>query len=182
MDSIWSELQSYANICSALMNPSPNAGACDTQHDFAGAEPFGQRIRKAREQLGTSQAEIASQAGMAPSYLSSIERGRRPAPTVAVVLRLIKALALDDEEATTLTAAAAQSRDAWHHATDKSFTHQGDAGTSDQQRMSVCLSQAFDAMRRGWCAGFEVIFPVDGQPVRVVITGTLQTQRAEATM
>lgn len=164
------------------MNTSAITVASDLQPDPVCGIAFGQRLKVARELKGASQVTIAAEARVAASYLSSIERGRRPAPTAAVVSRLVKALALDDEETAALTAAAARSRDEWHQATKKSSRRQGDAGALVRQQMSECLTQAIDAMRQGWCAGFEVIVPGDGQPVRLVMWRAPQTHRVEAAM
>ncbi|HVS69291.1 MAG TPA: helix-turn-helix transcriptional regulator [Mycobacteriales bacterium] len=49
---------------------------------------FGHTVRAAREERGLSQAALADAAGIHPTYLSGIERGRRN-----VALRNVRAIA-----------------------------------------------------------------------------------------
>lgn len=54
---------------------------------------FGENVRQARRRAGLSQVDLATDAQMAKSYLSEVERGRRN-PTVEVVGRIALALGI----------------------------------------------------------------------------------------
>jgi len=58
---------------------------------------LGRNVRRIREGLEASQEEIAFRAGMNRAYSSDVERGERN-PTVRVVGRLARALAVDPAE------------------------------------------------------------------------------------
>ena len=58
-------------------------------HDLRPA--LGARIKELRRELGISQEELASRAGLHWTYLSDLERGRQT-PTLDVVNRLARAL------------------------------------------------------------------------------------------
>ncbi|HEY4941944.1 MAG TPA: helix-turn-helix transcriptional regulator [Rhizomicrobium sp.] len=58
---------------------------------------LGRNVRRLREGLGASQEEVAFKAGLNRAYLSDVERGERN-PTVRVVGRLAKALAVEPME------------------------------------------------------------------------------------
>lgn len=55
---------------------------------------FGKNVRRARKAAGLSQVDLAADAGMAKSYMSEVERGRRN-PTVAVISRIARALGIN---------------------------------------------------------------------------------------
>jgi predicted transcriptional regulator/transcriptional regulator with XRE-family HTH domain len=55
---------------------------------------IGPQLRRARETRGLTQAALARQIGISPSYLNQIERNQRPL-TVAVLLRLSSELGID---------------------------------------------------------------------------------------
>jgi transcriptional regulator with XRE-family HTH domain len=45
--------------------------------DAASLAAFGSRVRELRVKVGISQADLAHRAGLHPTYISGIERGRR---------------------------------------------------------------------------------------------------------
>ena len=49
---------------------------------------LGKRLRKARMTLGVQQNEMATVAGVKPPYLSSIERGKRNNPSIALLFKI----------------------------------------------------------------------------------------------
>jgi transcriptional regulator with XRE-family HTH domain len=52
---------------------------------------FGARLRAARHQTGLSQSRLAQRAGLSPSHLGNLERGRRQ-PRLPTLLALADAL------------------------------------------------------------------------------------------
>ena len=62
-----------------------------------GHQTVGQRIRAAREALGASLVNVATAAGISPSYLSQLEQDERE-PALSIAARLARALriSLDD--------------------------------------------------------------------------------------
>ncbi len=56
---------------------------------------LGDTIRQQREQMGSSQAQLAIAAGLSQGYLSQIENGEVANPSAAVLFRLAQALHLD---------------------------------------------------------------------------------------
>ncbi|HXG36888.1 MAG TPA: helix-turn-helix transcriptional regulator [Dehalococcoidia bacterium] len=56
---------------------------------------LGETIRKQREDMGLSQAQLASAAGLSQGYLSQIENSEVANPSAAVLFRLAQALHLD---------------------------------------------------------------------------------------
>lgn len=61
---------------------------------------------------------------------------------------------------------ADQSRAAWR---GRARARKAPAPASADAQVSGCLTQAIDAMRRGWCTRVEVIAQGDGHPVRLVL-------------
>lgn len=51
--------------------------AGDDSERMAIQKEFGDRLRRLRESVGKSQAEVAHLAGLHPTYVSSVERGLR---------------------------------------------------------------------------------------------------------
>lgn len=51
--------------------------------------PFGQRLRKLREERGVSQKEMATAIRVSAAYLSALEHGRRGQPTWDLLQRII---------------------------------------------------------------------------------------------
>lgn len=56
---------------------------------------LGQKIRDLRDQMGMSQAQLASSAGVSQGYLSQIENEEVQNPSAAVLFRLAKAMHVD---------------------------------------------------------------------------------------
>jgi transcriptional regulator with XRE-family HTH domain len=71
---------------------------------------FGDRLFLLRRKRRLLQKQVALEAGIDPSYLGGLERGRRDAPAVAVFDRLTRALAATDEEREWLRHALAVAR------------------------------------------------------------------------
>lgn len=56
---------------------------------------LGKKIRGLRDELGMSQAQLASQGGLSQGYLSQLENDEVQNPSAAVMFRLAKALHVD---------------------------------------------------------------------------------------
>lgn len=59
---------------------------------------LGRRLRELREQMGLSQAQLASHAEVSQGYLCQLEREEVKNPSAAILLRLAKALSVDPHE------------------------------------------------------------------------------------
>lgn len=79
-----------------------------TPHDFGTCL---ERLRKRRQMHAN---RLALLAGVDPSYITLLERGRRPPPRDAVLARLIAALLLTPREKEELTRAALNQLTLWH--------------------------------------------------------------------
>lgn len=55
---------------------------------------FGQKLRKVRNEVGISQEDLAAEAGLHRTYVSSVERGERNI-TLINIYRLAKALGVE---------------------------------------------------------------------------------------
>src|SRR5215210_4825961 len=66
--------------------------------------PFGERLRRLREEVGLTQEELASKAGLTAKAVSALERGERRRPYPHTVRSLAEALGLTDEERASLAA------------------------------------------------------------------------------
>lgn len=60
-----------------------------------GREPFGEVLRRLREQAGLSGHALARRVSVDPSYVNRLERGQREAPRESMVAAIAAALALD---------------------------------------------------------------------------------------
>jgi transcriptional regulator with XRE-family HTH domain len=62
--------------------------------------PFGERLRKLREERGLTQAQMASSIGVSSAYLSALEHGKRGRPSWHLVQSVIAQLGIiwDDAE------------------------------------------------------------------------------------
>jgi len=60
-------------------------------------QAFGHEIKKARESLGKSQETLGFDAGVHRTYIGMIERGQK-SPTLAVIVRLARALKVKPSE------------------------------------------------------------------------------------
>lgn len=57
-------------------------------------QPFGQRVRDRRHELGLSQEKLAERSGLHPTYIGGIERGERNL-SLANILKVARGLGLD---------------------------------------------------------------------------------------
>ena len=71
---------------------------------------FGSFIFQTRIRKRISQKSIALSVGIDPSYLASVERGRRPPPTKAVVSKILSALKMSPADQVLALEAAALDR------------------------------------------------------------------------
>ena len=56
---------------------------------------LGEKIRELRDELGTSQAQLATQGGLSQGYLSQLENDEVQNPSAAVIFGLARALHVD---------------------------------------------------------------------------------------
>src|SRR3989442_1716209 len=56
---------------------------------------LGNKIRELRDELGMSQAQLSSHAGLSQGYLSQLENDEAQHPSAAVIFRLAQALHVD---------------------------------------------------------------------------------------
>jgi transcriptional regulator with XRE-family HTH domain len=56
------------------------------------AEPLPKRLRRLRESRGLSQEELGRAAGVHRTYISHIERGMRPNPTLDILVLIARGL------------------------------------------------------------------------------------------
>jgi transcriptional regulator with XRE-family HTH domain len=80
---------------------SPRRQASDEVHSRV-CRAFGRVLRAARTRTGMSQQTLAEGAGADRSYLSMLERGLQQ-PTLAMLLRIAKALSTQPEQLVTAT-------------------------------------------------------------------------------
>lgn len=59
---------------------------------------FGAYLKRKRNALGLNQRVFAKQVGISYSYISSLERGKRPAPSAKILKKIEKALKLNSKE------------------------------------------------------------------------------------
>lgn len=143
---------------------------------------FGQSLRSLRQQRGLDQSVVASQARLAPSYLSGIERCQRPAPARHIVQRLTQALQLSSAEAQALIDEAQSSREAWQHRARDLRSHSRSGIDLRTGQVIGCLQEAMKAMRQGWCMRLEVCVPTEGAPFKVTLWRNPDPTPQEATM
>ena len=72
---------------------------------------FGEYIKQKRQEKGKTLRGLADEIGIAPSYMSDIEKGKRNAPTQEYLEKLITVLELNEEERNELFDLAATSKD-----------------------------------------------------------------------
>lgn len=72
--------------------------------------PFSRYLKELRVKRGVRQKELARQLGYEPSYVSALERSEKGPPKQDFVNRLIRGLALTEEEQATLAQALKVSR------------------------------------------------------------------------
>ncbi len=71
--------------------------------------PLGVRLRELRTEKGILQKDMAAALGVSPAYLSALERGRRGAPSFALLQRIVEWSGLIWDEADNLHKLAALS-------------------------------------------------------------------------
>lgn len=143
---------------------------------------FGQSLRSLRQQRGLDQSVVASQARLAPSYVSGIERCQRPAPARHIVQRLAQALQLSSAEAQALIDEAQKSREAWKRRSRDLRSHSKSGIDQRTGEAMGCLQAAMNAMRQGWCMRLEVCVPTEGAPFKVTLWRNSDPQPQEAAM
>lgn len=74
---------------------------------------FGDWLRDLRMRRQISQADLARRCSLPASYLSAVERNRRPPPLTRSIKRIAEGLALGPGERETLLAQAQQARQHW---------------------------------------------------------------------
>ncbi len=74
---------------------------------------FGEWLRDLRVRRGMGQAELARRCALAASYLSAVERSRRPPPMDNTIERIADGLALEGDEREAVLALARQARQRW---------------------------------------------------------------------
>lgn len=72
-------------------------GSTARRADMDVRQRVGRNVQELRHANGLSQEDLAHQAGIHPTYLSGVERGRRN-PTVTVLQRIADALAVEIEQ------------------------------------------------------------------------------------
>ena len=72
---------------------------------------FGEYIKKKRQEKGITLRGLADRLGIAPSYMSDIEKGKRNAPNQETLNKMIDVLELTNDESNELLDLAATSKD-----------------------------------------------------------------------
>lgn len=72
--------------------------------------PFAKALRKFRQDRGLRQKDLADRLGYEPSYISALERSEKGPPRQDFIRRLIRGLALDQNEQAELAEALQASR------------------------------------------------------------------------
>ena len=73
---------------------------------------FGDYIKKKRQERNITLRAFADMVGIAPSYMSDIEKSKRNAPTQEILDKMIEVLNLNEDEKNELLDVAATSKDA----------------------------------------------------------------------
>ena len=73
---------------------------------------FGEYIKQKRQERNITLRAFADMVGIAPSYMSDIEKSKRNAPTQEILDKMIEVLNLNDDEKNELLDVAATSKDA----------------------------------------------------------------------
>ena len=73
---------------------------------------FGEFVKEKRQKKGITLRAFADLLGIAPAYMSDIEKGKRNAPTQEILDKMINVLELSQEEANEMLDLAASSKDA----------------------------------------------------------------------
>ena len=97
---------------------------------------FGEFIKEKRQNKGITLSAFADKVGIAPAYMSDIEKSKRNAPTQEILEKMIIVLELSDDEANELFDLAASSKNAIAQDLKKYV--------SDNQKVRVALRKAKD--------------------------------------
>lgn len=97
---------------------------------------FGEFIKEKRQNKGITLRAFADMIGIAPAYMSDIEKSKRNAPTQEILEKMVKVLELSNEEANELFDLAASSKDA--------IAQDLKEYVSDNQNVRVALRKAKD--------------------------------------
>lgn len=97
---------------------------------------FGEFIKEKRQNKGITLRTFADKVGIAPAYMSDIEKSKRNAPTQEILEKMIIVLELSDDEANELFDLAASSKNAIAQDLKKYV--------SDNQNVRVALRKAKD--------------------------------------
>ncbi len=73
---------------------------------------FGEYIKQKRQEKNITLRAFADMVGIAPSYMSDIEKSKRNAPTQEILDKMIEVLNLNEDEKNELLDVAATSKDA----------------------------------------------------------------------
>lgn len=97
---------------------------------------FGEYIKEKRQNKSITLRAFADLVGIAPAYMSDIEKSKRNAPTQEILERMVEVLKLSNEEANELYDLAASSKD--------SIAQDLREYVSDNQSVRVALRKAKD--------------------------------------
>ena len=97
---------------------------------------FGEFIKQKRQEKGKTLRGLADEIGIAPSYMSDIEKGKRNAPTQEYLDKFITVLDLNEEERNELFDLAAKSKD--------TIAQDLTEYVSDNPKVRVALRRAID--------------------------------------
>ena len=83
---------SAATMCHMTTPPPPDEPVPTQPGDYVHVTEIGRRVMAGREQLRMNQQELADKAGLSRAYISRLERGLIPNPTITELGKLAEAL------------------------------------------------------------------------------------------